>query len=57
MFFITSILYNVHFTIKLENRIGDVMPQRARLECDRSWVRASFGSNQRLLNWYLLLLR
>jgi len=29
----------------------------ARLECGRSWVRAPIGSNQRLSNWYLLLLR
>ena len=26
------------------------------LECGRSWVRASVGSNQGLCNWYLLLL-
>jgi len=27
-----------------------------RLECGRSCVRAEVGSNQRLWNWYLLLL-
>jgi len=28
----------------------------ARLECGRSWVRVPISSNQRLYNWYLLLL-
>jgi hypothetical protein len=28
-----------------------------RFNCGRSWVRTPDGSNQRLWNWYLLLLR
>jgi hypothetical protein len=31
--------------------------ERARLECCRSLVRSPVGSSQRLLNWYLHLLR
>jgi len=27
------------------------------LECGRSWVCAPVGSNQRLSNWYLVVLR
>jgi hypothetical protein len=30
---------------------------RARLECGRSWVRETIRPNERLCNWYLLLLR
>jgi len=29
---------------------------RAHLECGRPWVRAPIRSNQRLWNWYVLLL-
>jgi len=36
--------------------VGGVMVH-ARLECGRSWVRTSIGSNQRLWHWYLLLIR
>jgi hypothetical protein len=41
------------------NRIGSVMTsdQHDRLVCRRSWIRCPIGSNQRLQNWYLLLLR
>jgi len=28
-----------------------------RLDCGRSWVRAPVESNQRLSNWYLVVLR
>jgi hypothetical protein len=36
------------------NHIIGVM---VRLHCGGSWVRAQVGQNQRLYNWYLLLLR
>ena len=32
-------------------------PYVIKFECVRPWVRAPVGSNQRLYNWYLLLLR
>jgi hypothetical protein len=39
------------------NLIGGVMVSVHRLEYGRSWVSVPIGSNQRLENWYLLLLR
>jgi hypothetical protein len=35
--------------------IGGVMD--GVLECGRSWIRATIGSNKSLNNWYLLYLR
>ena len=47
-------IQNVH-ALLTPHRWGN--SQRDRLEYGRSWVRAPVGSNQRLYNWYLLLLR
>ena len=37
-----------------KNHIGCVMVRCACFWCGRLWVRAPFGSNQRLQDWYLL---
>jgi hypothetical protein len=43
---------------RFDNRIGDVMDSvLARLECGITCVRAPMALNQRLYNWYVLLLR
>ena len=39
------------------DHIVGVLVKGARHECGRSWVQAPIGSNQRLSNLYLLLLR
>ena len=52
-------LVNVFFINyrRFDNRIGDVMDSvLARLECGRSCVRAPMVLNQRIYNWYVLLL-
>jgi hypothetical protein len=63
-----SLLSNIHNRIKHKfflfivyhiyvNRIDGVMVIVLDVECVMSWVRPPVGSNKRLLNWYLLLLR
>ena len=40
----------------MQNLIHGVMVSGDVMECGQLWVRAQVRSNQRLLNWYLLLL-
>ena len=49
-------LNSEHICFASKNRIGGVMVSVLASKCGRSWFRAPVGSNQRLENWYVLLL-